>query len=224
MRQTVGERCSSQARANLPGGGAQVRGDVLQDLELEGTEPSRRPEGHEGDALSGAPVHQAVVRSVGGCADADAPLLTELSRDGRAGVVELARSTGWSQARVSARLEQLLAEHAVYVAVDLAYDRFGFHATAYLWLTVAPGHLHATGETLSRHPATTFAASVTGAANLLVTVTCRNVDDLYMYVTGVVGAIPHVVQVDVVPVLHRLKPAGTRLQDGRLAATSRTGP
>ncbi|MFD4504837.1 Lrp/AsnC family transcriptional regulator [Streptomyces sp. NPDC058457] len=157
-------------------------------------------------------------RGTGGLVDADAPLLTELSRDGRAGVVELARSTGWSQARVSARLEQLLEEHAVYVAVDLAYDRFGFHATAYLWLTVAPGHLHATGEALSRHPATTFAASVTGAANLLVTVTCRTTDDLYMYVTGVVGAIPHVVQVDVVPVLHRLKHAGTRLQDGRLAA------
>lgn len=32
-----------------------------------------------------------------------------------------------------------------------------------------------------------FAASITGAVNLLVTVTCRNAADLYMYVTGVVG-------------------------------------
>ncbi|MEU3980488.1 AsnC family transcriptional regulator [Streptomyces sp. NPDC026672] len=148
--------------------------------------------------------------------DSDAPLLAELARDGRAGVVELARSTGWTKARVSARLEELLDERALHMAVDLAYGRFGFHATAYLWLTVTPGRLHPTGETLSRHPATTFAAAVTGSANLLVTVTCRTTDDLYAYVTGTVGAIPAITQVDVVPVLNRLKQAGTRVRDGRL--------
>ncbi|MGW3283047.1 Lrp/AsnC family transcriptional regulator [Streptomyces sp. NPDC001002] len=151
--------------------------------------------------------------------DQDAPLMAELARDGRAGVVELARACGWSKSRVSARLEELLAAGALRVAVDLAYPRFGFHAPAYLWLTVAPGRLNATGETLSAHPETTFAAAVTGSANLLVTVTCRTMDDLFSYVTTKVGALEAVRQVDVVPVLHRLKQAGTRLRDGRLIAT-----
>ena len=148
--------------------------------------------------------------------EADAPLLARLAQDGRAGVVELARATGWSKARVSSRLEELLHGQALHLAVDLAYAQFGFHATAYLWLTVAPGRLTATGEALSRHPETTFATAVTGSANLLVTVTCRTMDDLYAYVTGKVGALPAVTQVDVVPVLHRLKQAGTRVHHGRL--------
>lgn len=156
------------------------------------------------------------VGNAGAPREQDGPLLAELARDGRAGVVELARACGWSKSRVSARLEELLAAGALRIAVDLAYPRFGFHAPAYLWLTVAPGRLNATGEALSAHPETTFAAAVTGSANLLVTVTCRTMDDLYSYVTTKVGALDAVHQVDVVPVLHRLKQAGTRLHDGRL--------
>ncbi|MEV7346584.1 AsnC family transcriptional regulator [Streptomyces sp. NPDC093544] len=148
--------------------------------------------------------------------ETDAPLLAELARDGRTSVVELARATGWSKARVSSRLEELLHGRALRLAVDLAYAQFGFHATAYLWLTVAPGQLTTTGEALSRHPETTFAAAVTGSANLLVTVTCRSMDDLYAYVTGKVGALLAVTQADIVPVLHRVKQAGTRVHHGRL--------
>ena len=146
----------------------------------------------------------------------DAPLLAELGRDGRLGVVALARATGWPQSRVSTRLDELLSSGSLHVAVDLAPPLFGFHASAYLWLTVTPGELDATGRALSRHPETTFSAAVTGTANLLVTVTCRNIEDLYMYVTGKIGALPAVHQVEIVPVLHQLKQSGTRVHNGRL--------
>ncbi|MFD1051161.1 Lrp/AsnC ligand binding domain-containing protein, partial [Kibdelosporangium lantanae] len=63
---------------------------------------------------------------------------------------------------------------------------------------------------------TTFTAAVTGAANLLVTVTCRDIEDLYTFVTTKVGVLPAVRQVEVVPVLHRLKQAGTLIHNGRL--------
>ncbi|GAB3897026.1 Lrp/AsnC family transcriptional regulator [Kibdelosporangium lantanae] len=148
--------------------------------------------------------------------DGDAPLLAELSRDGRIGVVALARAIGWPQSRVSARLDELLGARALHIAVDLAPARFGFHATAYLWLTVTPGDLDVTGKALSMHPETTFTAAVTGAANLLVTVTCRDIEDLYTFVTTKVGVLPAVRQVEVVPVLHRLKQAGTLIHNGRL--------
>jgi DNA-binding Lrp family transcriptional regulator len=147
----------------------------------------------------------------------DTPLVAELARDGRAGVVALARATGWPQSRVSARLGEILASGAVHVTTDLAPALFGFHATAYLWLTVTPGDLHQTGQALSLHPETTFSAAVTGAANLLVTVTCRDLAALYAFVTTKVGTLPAVRQVEIVPVLHRLKQAGTRVRDGRLS-------
>src|ERR1700733_12427992 len=104
----------------------------------------------------------------------DAPLIAELARDGRAGVVALARATGWPQSRVSARLTELLASGAVHVSTDLAPGLFGFHATAYRWLTVTPGDLHQTGQALSLHPETTFTAALTGTANPRLTVTCRD--------------------------------------------------
>jgi len=149
----------------------------------------------------------------------DAPLVAELASDGRAGVVAPARATGWPQSRVSARLAELLASGAAHVTTDLAPGLFGFHATAYLWLTVTPGDLHQTGQALSLHPETTFTAAVTGTANLLVTVTCRDLAALYAFVTTKVGPLPAVRQVETVPVLHRLKQAGTRVRDGRLSAT-----
>ena len=149
----------------------------------------------------------------------DAPLVAGLARDGRAGVVALARATGWPQSRVSARLAELLASGALHVTTDLAPGLFGFHAIAYLWLTVTPGDLHQTGQALSLHPETTFTAAVTGTANLLVTVTCRDLGALYAFVTAKAGPLPAVRQVEVVPVLHRLKQSGTRVRSGRLSMT-----
>jgi DNA-binding Lrp family transcriptional regulator len=148
--------------------------------------------------------------------ESDTPLLTQLARDGRASIAELARATGRPEPGIAARLDKLLTSGALNIAVDLAYPRFGFDAAAYLWLTVTPGQLTTIGNTLAQHPETTFAAAVTGSANLLVTVTCRTLEDLYHYVTTKIGALDAVRQVDVVPVLHRLKQAGTRLSNGRL--------
>jgi DNA-binding Lrp family transcriptional regulator len=146
----------------------------------------------------------------------DAPLLAALGRDGRAGVVELARVTGWPQSRVSGRLDELLSTGAVYPEVDLSAPRFGFHASAYLWLTLAPGDLDETGHALSLHRETSFAAAITGVANLLAVVTCRDTDDLYRFVTTKVGALPAVQRAEVVPVLRRVKQAGTLVRQGRL--------
>jgi DNA-binding Lrp family transcriptional regulator len=147
----------------------------------------------------------------------DAPLLAELARDGRAGVVALARATGWPQSRVSARLDELLNAGLLEVKIDLAPAQFGYRTTAYLWLTVTPGELAETGAALARHPETTFTAAVTGAANLMVAVICRTDEDLYSFVTTKIGGLPAVRQVEIVPVLHRLKQANTRLRDERLA-------
>ncbi|BEP15581.1 AsnC family transcriptional regulator [Acidothermaceae bacterium B102] len=153
--------------------------------------------------------------------DEDRPLLNALSRDGRAGVVELARTTGWPQSRVSSRLDELLSTGAIGCELDLAPDAFGFRASAYLWMTVPPGELHATGEALSRHPETSFAAAVTGAANLLAVVTCKDAAALYTYVTTKVGALPAVRELEIVPTLRRVKQAGTLMRNGRLVLAPR---
>ena len=146
----------------------------------------------------------------------DGPLLAELAKDGRAGVTALARATGWPKSRVAARLGELLGSGSVRMEVDLVPELFGFAATAFLWLTVAPGELEGTGRALSRHPETGFTVAVTGRANLLTAVICRDTDALYTYVTTKVGALAAVSQTEVVPVLRQVKQGGTLLRDGRL--------
>lgn len=106
---------------------------------------------------------------------------------------------------------------ALQVELDVALARFGFHAMAYVWLTVAPGDLEATGHALSHHPETSFTAAITGTSNLMVAVNCRSTDALYTYVTTKIGAQPTVHQAEIIPVLRRVKQAGTRIQDDRLA-------
>ena len=141
----------------------------------------------------------------------DAPLLAELARDGRTGVAALTRATGWPVSRVSARLDELLGTGTLHTEVDLAPRLFGFDAAAYLWVTVAPRDLARTGRALSLHPETGFTAAVTGSANLLLAVNCRDVDALYDYVTTRVGGLPEVRSAEVVPILRRIKQAGTRV-------------
>ncbi|MFI9387091.1 Lrp/AsnC family transcriptional regulator [Kutzneria sp. NPDC052558] len=147
----------------------------------------------------------------------DEPLLAELAADGRATVTALSRATGMPQSRVAARVDELLTTGAAHVAVDLAPVQFGFDATAYLWLTVVPGAIDETGKALSLMPETTFTAAVSGTANLLVTVTCRDLEALYLFVTSKIGALPAIRQIEVVPVLHRFKQGGTLVRNERLA-------
>jgi len=144
----------------------------------------------------------------------DAPLLAELARDGRAGVIALARATGWPPSRVSARVDELFAGGAIQVEIDLAPRGSG----SMRWPTCgspSPPATEATGRALSLHPETSFTAAVSGAANLMTAVNCRDADALYTYVTTKVGALPARRQAEIVPVLRRVK-------DGLLEPCSRT--
>jgi DNA-binding Lrp family transcriptional regulator len=148
----------------------------------------------------------------------DAPLLDELARDGRSSYAALAVAAGWSQGRVTRRLEALRGAGVLYYDVDLATELMGFAASAYLWLTVEPASLAAVGEHLSSHPEVPFAAALTGSANLVAIAVCTDTEALYQYVTTKIGATSGVRQLEISPVLRRVKQAGTRVEGARLAA------
>ncbi len=148
---------------------------------------------------------------------ADQPLLDLLAQDGRASYARLATASGWSENRVARRLAALLASRTVYLDVDVAAEALGFGATASLWLTVAAAHLAGAGEAIAAHREVPYAAAVTGRVNLLASVVCRDMDELYRYVTEKIGAIEGIQQVEVLPVLRRIKQAGALLDGNRLA-------
>ena len=148
----------------------------------------------------------------------DGPLLDALARDGRASYAALAKETGWTQGVVARRIELLRAAGVLYLDVDLATQLMGFATAAYLWLTVEPSRLASIGELIARHEEVPFASAITGTANLVAAVICRDTEALYRYVTTKISAASGVRQLEISPVLRRVKQAGTWMAASRLAA------
>jgi DNA-binding Lrp family transcriptional regulator len=149
--------------------------------------------------------------------EGDYAMLDVLARDGRASYRELARAAGSTEGRVTRRLAALFDAGVMYLDVDLAGASVGFPLSAYLWLTVPPAALESTCTAIATHVEAPFVAAVSGTANIVASVTCRDLDHLYRYVTTRIGAIDGVQGLEVSPVLRRMKQAGTLLDGDRLA-------
>ena len=142
-------------------------------------------------------------------------LFAALATDGRLSYAELAGVTGWSESRVARRVEALRSAGALYFDLEIATELLGHPVSALLWLGVAPADIAHVGESLAREPETAFTAVVTGPANLMVAVTCRDTAHLYRFLTDRVGALP-VRTLETSTVLRRVKQAGSLMDGPRL--------
>ncbi|GAA1027653.1 MULTISPECIES: Lrp/AsnC family transcriptional regulator [Amycolatopsis] len=154
-------------------------------------------------------------------ADADAPLLAELTRDGRMSYGELAAATGWSETTVKRRL-QALRQHGV-VFFDIEIDEFamGYSAETWLWLSVKPSQLVEVATTLAGHAEVAVVAATTGPTNLVVHALCRDLDALHEYLTERVCSLDAIRHMETAPVLQTLKSAGAARDLGRTATRQR---
>jgi DNA-binding Lrp family transcriptional regulator len=143
----------------------------------------------------------------------DAALVDLLAADGRASYTALATAAGASESWVTRRLAALLRSGVVYIDVDVAMSALGLHGAACLWLRVGPAQLDAAGAALSQHPEVAFAAAVSGPHNLMASIYCHDLDELYAFVTAKIGAIPGVQSMEISPVLRHVKQSGA-LVDG----------
>lgn len=145
--------------------------------------------------------------------ETDLVLLAELARDGRTACAELARATGLSESTARRRMEHLQDVGALFFDVEIDPALLGYPTQATLWATVAPADLAAAGAALAAHPGVPFAAAVTGSANLVAVVLCRDTEELYEFLTGRLGSMPAIQHVELTPVIRTVKRAGL-LTDG----------
>jgi DNA-binding Lrp family transcriptional regulator len=146
----------------------------------------------------------------------DDELLDHLAVDGRMTYAALAEAVGRPEAVVARRVGGLLDRGTLFVRTEIATALLGFHTTASLWLTVAPSDLERVGEQIADHPQVEFCGAVTGSANLVVSVICRDSPDLYRYLTRELASIAAIGQAEVVVADRRLKQAGTIMDGDRL--------
>jgi DNA-binding Lrp family transcriptional regulator len=138
---------------------------------------------------------------------ADQKIVDMLAVDGRATYARLAQVSGMSESAVARRLELLVSAGALYSDVDIAPEQVGFPAGATLYLEVTPSRVPAVGKLVAAHPQTAFVAAVGGAANMIAAIRCRDVAEIYEYVTATIGRVNGIKHVEVSTVARTIKHA-----------------
>nr|WSY50052.1 Lrp/AsnC family transcriptional regulator [Streptomyces sp. NBC_00886] len=149
----------------------------------------------------------------------DTALITALTEDGRATYTDLAHRAGTTALTARRRLDALVHGLVVRLATEVDLALLGIHAEALLWITVQPGALQETAQTLSTHPQVRFTAATTGPANLLITVAATDLDALYTFLTTTIGTLRQITAVEITPLLATAKRTGLI----RRAPPSKTG-
>ncbi|ORW50137.1 AsnC family transcriptional regulator [Mycobacterium paraense] len=146
----------------------------------------------------------------------DQPLLEALANDGRIADKALATLTGWSPARVKRRLAALQASDTLAYDLDVLPERLGFMLNAMIWISTAPRHLASVAEQIARHPEVASVVAVSGPANLMVVVICRDAGHLYRYIAERLATVDDIQGYDVSVRSKRLKQVGSLVSRGRL--------
>ncbi|MGW2865068.1 Lrp/AsnC family transcriptional regulator [Streptomyces sp. SDr-06] len=143
--------------------------------------------------------------------DGDRQLLDLLARDGRAAPGELAAATGLSPSTVRRRITELRTAGVLYFDVEYHPDVLRRNFRAALWLEIDPSRLAEAGEAIAAHPQVSFAAAVTGTANLYASIDVPTAQLFYRYLTESVAALPGLRHTATVPIHRTLKGPGPYL-------------
>ncbi|MGW7022024.1 Lrp/AsnC family transcriptional regulator [Streptomyces decoyicus] len=140
-------------------------------------------------------------------------LIVALSDDGRLRYTDIATRLGVTPRTAQRRLNRLLGNRDLLLRCDVARPLAGWPTGALLWLNVPDELLEEAGRTLGAFPETRSCAALSGASNLLVTVTLHSVDALHDWAVQLRQALPYAEIADRSVVLRQDKLCG-HLLDG----------
>jgi len=154
---------------------------------------------------------------------ADQAIVDALAVDGRATYARLAQVSGMSESAAARRLELLVSSGALYSDVDIPPELLGYPAGATLYLEVTPSRVPEVGTLLAAHRQTAFVAAVGGSANIIAAIRCRDVAEIYEYVTATLGRVNGIEHVEVSTVARTIKHARSITDEHRLTASAGRG-
>jgi hypothetical protein len=106
---------------------------------------------------------------------------------------------------------------------DIAPEMLGYPAGATLYLEVTPSRVPAVGALLAAHQPTAFVAAVGGSANMVAAIRCRDVAEIYEYVTATLGRVNGVEHVEVSTISRTIKHARSVTDENRLTTSAGRG-
>lgn len=123
----------------------------------------------------------------------DQAIVHLLMEDGRMPSAEVARRLGnVSERAVSYRIRRLVKEGMIRVSAIVDHKALGFPVTADVWLEVEPGRVLEVARKMAEFAEVSYVACSTGDRDVSIQVYARDNEELYRFVTEVVGNVPGV--------------------------------
>ena len=123
----------------------------------------------------------------------DRAIIALLMEDGRMSSAEIARRVGAiSERSVRYRVDRLVREGVIRVGAIVNPKAVGFPVVADVWLEIEPGHVLEVAHKMVELEETSFVACATGEQDISIQVYARDNEELYRFVTEVLGNVPSV--------------------------------
>jgi DNA-binding Lrp family transcriptional regulator len=153
---------------------------------------------------------------------AEITVLELLIRNGRTSLPELAAAIGKSENTARRTMDSLRERELLDFRVLVEPEVLGFRAEFWVWLEVEPSELAHVGEELARNRATKYLAATAGRNNLVGQIVLPDHQDMYGYVTEVLGQVTGIRGVETMIQTQTHKRVWNMVVEGRYSAeTSR---
>jgi Lrp/AsnC family transcriptional regulator for asnA, asnC and gidA len=118
----------------------------------------------------------------------DRSIIALLMEDGRMPSAEIARRIGGvSERAVRYRIDRMTQEGILRVSAIVNPRAVGFPVTADVWMEIEPGHVQEVAQKMTEFEQVSYVACSTGERDLSIQVYARNNEELYHFVTEVIG-------------------------------------
>jgi DNA-binding Lrp family transcriptional regulator len=149
----------------------------------------------------------------------DLAIISELVEDGRRTYKQIAAALSTSETTVARRLEGLVQRGCIRFRTLVDPILLGFNLEAMVWLTIHPAELTRAGEALAEHSAVKYLVATAGPHQMAGRIALRHHDDLYDFVTEILGRVPGLIEFDLTVEVATLKrswvPSPAHIRTGR---------
>ncbi len=123
----------------------------------------------------------------------DLGIVNLLLEDGRMSASEIARRLGnISERAVRYRIERMIEEDAVQVSAVVHPEAFGMVIKADVLMEVESDRIREVAQKMTEYENVTYVACAIGETDVSIQVVARDTDEIYRFVTEVVGKVPGV--------------------------------
>ena len=125
----------------------------------------------------------------------DAQIINLLVDDGRMSCAEIARRMGGiSERTVRYRIDRLQAEGVIQVLAVVNPKVLGYTVVADVWLQVESDAILEVAHKMTEHECVSYVACAIGETDVSVQVLGRSTDEIYRFITEVIGKTPGVIK------------------------------